>query len=482
VILGAPPEAEVGYAIAAFVAAVAKPREVVVVDLQSGTVETYGFFGFVGRAAPAAFGQLLASSLAVGAQALAARAARRSGTDLRVAPELRRLIYLRPSVGTPSAVGGSITHSNEVIRALRDEGVDVAALTTDRSIAATAAADPDPPCEWRLLRAARALKALPASAAVADDLALIRAGLVLEGDVVYQRHGRFSLCGAVLSQLLGRPLFLEYNGSEQFRGRYWDPTPLAAQLAACELAALTAATRIFVVSEADREDLVRKGIASHRVIVNENGVASHRFAQGGGPAIRASLGFAEKDIVVGFIGTFGPWHGAPTMARAFCRVAKRTRDLRLLLVGEGPELDRTREELRAGGFEQRATFVGTVAPHRVAEYLDACDVLVSPHIPLPDGIAFFGSPTKLFEYMASGKAIVASRLGQIADVLEHERTALLVTPGDEQQLASAIERLAEAPELRQELGRRALQHAAERHSWSRNARRIIDAFESLDAR
>ena len=69
---------------------------------------------------------------------------------------------------------------------------------------------------------------------------------------------------------------------------------------------------------------------------------------------------------------------------------------------------------------------------------DACDILLSPHVPMSDGSEFFGSPTKLFEYMAMGKAIVASRLGQIADVLDDEETALLIEPGDARKLAEAM--------------------------------------------
>jgi glycosyltransferase involved in cell wall biosynthesis len=74
-------------------------------------------------------------------------------------------------------------------------------------------------------------------------------------------------------------------------------------------------------------------------------------------------------------------------------------------------------------------------------YLAASDCFVSPHVPNPDGTEFFGSPTKLFEYMAMGKPIIASRLGQIADVLNDDQTALMVEPGDPAQLAAAILRV-----------------------------------------
>jgi glycosyltransferase involved in cell wall biosynthesis len=115
----------------------------------------------------------------------------------------------------------------------------------------------------------------------------------------------------------------------------------------------------------------------------------------------------------------------------------------------------------------------------VPTHLDACDILVSPHVSLPDGVEFFGSPTKLFEYMAAGKPIVASRLGQIGEVLEDRVTALLTQPGDATELVAALSTLVADRTLRMELGRAARTAAVECHSWRDNARRLIDAYREL---
>jgi glycosyltransferase involved in cell wall biosynthesis len=120
-----------------------------------------------------------------------------------------------------------------------------------------------------------------------------------------------------------------------------------------------------------------------------------------------------------------------------------------------------------------------VAHERVAALLDACDILVAPHVPLADGSEFFGSPTKIFEYMAMGKGIVASRLGQIGEVLVDGETALLVQPGDVEELRAAILRLVESEELRKRLGTRAREVAKRDHTWVRNAKRVLDAYKSL---
>ena len=125
-------------------------------------------------------------------------------------------------------------------------------------------------------------------------------------------------------------------------------------------------------------------------------------------------------------------------------------------------------------------FTGAVAHDRVPALLDACDILVSPHIPLADGSDFFGSPTKVFEYMAMGKGIVASRLGQIGEVLADNETALLVEPGNVPELARAMVTLVDSRDSRERLGGRAREVAVQNHTWTRNAQRVLQAFDELN--
>ncbi len=126
----------------------------------------------------------------------------------------------------------------------------------------------------------------------------------------------------------------------------------------------------------------------------------------------------------------------------------------------------------------QAIFTGAIPHQYVRAYLDAADILVSPHVPMPGNYPFFGSPTKLFEYMAMGKAIAASALDQIAEVLEDGKTALLVAPGDSVELVAAIQHLAADPRLRAELGRNARATALARHTWRQNAGRVLDCADS----
>jgi glycosyltransferase involved in cell wall biosynthesis len=484
-LVGAPPEDELGYGLATLIAVLGRPRFVSLVDLEHEQVRSESLLRYVARSAPFTVGQLTASALAIAAQRAAIQFARRAPRVSAPEPELTKLVYLRPSAGAAPAVGGSVTHSHEVIRALCAEGVEVEAFTTDAAIAKTAAQEPDPPCRWRVVRTPRAVNAIAASAAAGGDAMLIRAALraARSADAIYQRHRRFSLAGTLLAHLTGKPLILEYNGSERFATKYWSSrTPLMGRVAACEDAALKAAARILVVSEIDYRSLVERGIEPERVVVNPNGVDAQRFAIGGGSEMRRRHGIERDRVVLGFVGSFGPWHGAPILAHAFTHAAARDDRLHLLLIGDGRELELTSEILREAGLDDRATVTGQVQPQEIPSYLDACDILVSPHVPLPDGVEFFGSPTKLFEYMAAGKGIIASRLGQIGDVLEHGVTAWLVEPGEVAGLTEALLSLAAAPDLLRELGARARREALERHSWRENAQRITASYREFAAK
>src|SRR5207302_846103 len=130
------------------------------------------------------------------------------------------------------------------------------------------------------------------------------------------------------------------------------------------------------------------------------------------------------------------------------------------------------------GSALQATFTGRIPHDDVAAYLDACEILVAPHVPATDGSEFFGSPTKLFEYMAMAKPVIASRLGQIAEVIRDGENGLLIEPGDAVALARAIERLTGDQSLRERLGVRARQTVVAQYTWHHNAARIFDTVST----
>lgn len=296
-------------------------------------------------------------------------------------------------------------------------------------------------------------------------------------DFIYQRYSRFNCSGVLLSMVSGVPLFLEFNGSEVWLARNWDPVGLIWLLKRIELLNLRAADLVFVVSENQRRVLIESGVDAKKIIVNCNGVDTDRFQPNcGGSEIRGALGIADR-IIVGFTGTFGPWHGAPVLAEAAKLLSERISRFHFLFIGNGEQRALTESIIHSAAVN--ATFTGTIDHARVPAYLDACDILASPHVPSTDGTEFFGSPTKLFEYLAMEKGIVASELGQVGDVIIDEENGLLVEPGNENELAKAIERLGGDKELRRRLGTAARADAIARYTWRHNAERVFETAREM---
>ena len=297
-------------------------------------------------------------------------------------------------------------------------------------------------------------------------------------DFIYQRYSRFNFTGVMLSLVTGLPLALEFNGSEVWVSKHWDPIGQRLLLRCFEQLNLRAADYVFVVSEIARRDLIAQGVGADRVLSNPNGVDTDEFRPDrGGRDVRRALGI-EKKIVVGFVGTFGPWHGAPVLAQAATLVSDQA-GLHFLFVGDGDERAAAERIIEGATQTVSSTFTGRVAHDRVPAYLDACDILVSPHVGSADGSGFFGSPTKLFEYMSMARPIIGSRLGQIADVISDGENGLLIDPGDSKALAQAIELLAESPRLREALGAAARQTVIEGYTWRHNAGRVFEQLSGI---
>ena len=429
---------------------------------------------FLGRDLPCLLGGLVGSGLVLLRTHRALRRLLRAPRHAPAAATGRRVAFLRSDLWTGVPAGGSVAHTAGVADGFMRAGARLSFIATSLP----ALIDPRR-THVHLVPPTRLYNILREVPYFAHGLRFRDAARRLlarrPADLLYQRFDPSSHAGVALARRFGVPLVLEYNGSEVWIADHWDrPFRWRRLFVDTEEANLRHADLIVVVSEVLRDGLLARGIEPMRVVVRPNGVDPDRFHPDvDGSAVRRRHGLDGR-IVVGFVGTFGMWHGAPVLARAARRILAERPELRLLFVGDGR--DRAACEAILEAHRDAVVFTGLVPQADGPAHLAAMDILVAPHVPNADGTRFFGSPTKLFEYMAMGRAIVASRLEQIGDVLEDGRTALLVPPADETALARAILDLADDPRRRALLGAAARRRALETHTWQAHVGGILDAL------
>lgn len=311
---------------------------------------------------------------------------------------------------------------------------------------------------------------------------------------IFERIVLGSGVGAWASRKYGIPYIIEYNGSEISMKRSFAGEGYAHEdlLLLAEDAAFRQATIISVVSDHVAADVARRGVPESRILVNPNAVDLDAYkpaAPAERATLRQALGFRDEHRVVGFIGTFGGWHGIDVLAAALPKVAAADPSIRFLLIGDGNLKHLVVDCVAQHGLQDRVVDVGRVPQAKGAELLKACDILVSPHSRNMVDSPFFGSPTKLFEYMAMGVGIVASDLEQIAHVMTPalrvadlaspgkrsgvgKARGVLCPPGDVEEFTAAVTALARAPAIASALGKNARDAADKYYTWRQHVRNL----------
>ena len=240
-----------------------------------------------------------------------------------------------------------------------------------------------------------------------------------------------------------------------------------------ELAAYAAADHVVVVTEGFRDDLIRRGVPAVKVHTIRNGVDIDRFAPGlaADPAVRASLGAAPGDCLVLYAGTHGISQGLPAIAAAAAELAGQP--VRFAFVGDGADKRRLERRVAELGLRNVA-LLPSVPNAEMPGLLAAADVCLVPLRQVPLFATFI--PSKMFEYLAAGKAVIGSVTGEAAQILR-EAGAAVVPPEDSAALADVIRALAADPGRRaamSQAGRAFVEQCHDRAALAREYRKILD--------
>jgi glycosyltransferase involved in cell wall biosynthesis len=392
-------------------------------------------------------------------------------------------VYLRSDLAYGYIAGGSIGHIAGVLNNLNQCGLPDPVFVSSDTIATVL-----PDVKTFFIREPVHFRNVRDIAGLLHNAAFFAAARQALGNrqisMVYHRSALNSYAGVLLADAYNVPYVLEYNGSEVWVARHWGERKLKAVSISEKIERLTFARAqlIVCVSKPLKDELMERGVPESKILVNPNGVNPDVYRPDlDGAPVREQCGIPLDAPVIGFIGTFGAWHGAEVLAEAFTRLAPDCggSPLYLLLIGDGLRLPEVKNILLKAGVLDRCVLTGMIPQAQGPAYLAACDILVSPQLRNPDGTPFFGSPTKMFEYMAMGKGIAASNLDQMGEVLTDGQTALLCEPGNRDELQTALEHLLASPDLRTRLGRTAREEVLARHTWWQHTQRIIERLKEL---
>ena len=296
-------------------------------------------------------------------------------------------------------------------------------------------------------------------------------------DLIYERASLYGMAGVRLAEALRRPLLVELNAPLTLEHAAYRAGSLGDLAAEAERWMLTRADAVLVVS-GDLGEYVRGiGVEPGRICVVPNGVDPVLFQPGPAESSMRERWGLKDGPVLAFVGGLRPWHGVEVLPALLERLLCRHPDVQLAIVGDGPLRGELESEVRARRLDGAVIFTGALPQEEVASLVRHVAVGLAPYPRLEH--AFYFSPLKLFEYMAAGTAVVAARLGQIAEVIRDGETGLLYPPGDLEALVGACERLLEDPGLRNRLGRAAAADVRARYTWDKNAARVVTIARPL---
>jgi glycosyltransferase involved in cell wall biosynthesis len=301
-------------------------------------------------------------------------------------------------------------------------------------------------------------------------------------DLIHERYNLLSMGGALASRKLGIPFILEINADlieqRKFKG---SPEKGIRRLFAkwSTRFCFNIAKSIICISSDLKDHLQTQWkVEASKLVVLPCAADVEIFGKKYNTKfLKHNLGLTNEPVVM-WVGGFYKWHDLDLLLKSFVTVLQALPNTRLVLVGDGETRPIIEQKINQFGFQHAVIMTGNIPYKKIPEMLAIADVTVVPSTPVSANRGGTGTPLKLFEYMAAGKAIVATSLHHASVVIRDGVTGLLVEPGNVDAFANAIVYLLNNPEERKCLGKNARRAALEQYSWKHYARRLKEIYLS----
>lgn len=236
---------------------------------------------------------------------------------------------------------------------------------------------------------------------------------------------------------------------------------------------LRRADLIIVICEGLKNEIISRGIRSDKIYVIPNGVDTDKFVPRNKDLDLLNKLGLHNQLIVGFIGSFFKFEGLEILVKAVPRILAKIKNVKFLIVGSGREDAKLKQLCGMLKLEKDIIFTGQVAHSDSLRYYSIMDVLIYPR--LSKRITNLVTPLKPLEAMSMEKAVMASDVGGLKELIVSEKTGLLFKAEDVDDLAVKCVRLLENATMREELGRQARLNVMQNRNWLK----IISEYKEI---
>ncbi|MHB8813911.1 MAG: glycosyltransferase family 4 protein [Steroidobacteraceae bacterium] len=292
-------------------------------------------------------------------------------------------------------------------------------------------------------------------------------------DFIYERHALYNMAGLLAARVFTVPLILEVNTLYADAWRKYYGLKFYFLARPMERHLVRKADAVITVTDAERLLLEQEGVSADRITVSHNAIDPVDFDLERHQDSRVRQSMNLPPLIAGFVGTMNRWQAVEGFAAVVERVLAERSDVGFLFVGDGEGRPTLEAELQRRGVRNGAAFTGRQPHAAIPGLIAAMDIGL-----LLDSNNY-GSPMKVFEYWAMGKAVIAPAVPPVLEIMRDGETGLVITPGDAAAMARCILRLAADSELRVRLGDAGRRRVLSNHTWDQNAAKVVEAAAAL---
>lgn len=302
-------------------------------------------------------------------------------------------------------------------------------------------------------------------------------------DIVQERNGIYKMGVAMACRRLGLPYILFFDSDDLLEHDLVnDPITGLLRWEAQQIIRYNtrSAIKIICVSRNAKTRLIKVwDVPEEKIEILYNAVDVSLFRPY--PEERSRIyeiyGIDGGPLII-YVGSFFPWQDIDLLLKAFSQVIIDYPAARLLLIGEGQQFEAMKDLAKELQILDRVKFTGFLSQLEICRIVGAADIAIAPYTDMAND-QFIGSPMKLFEYMASGIATIATDLGQIHEIIRPGENGLLVEAGNLVALINAINILAANPDLRAKLGEEARKEAIQKYSWDNSVTQLENIYSRV---